>query len=106
MCSYTTAYQYEIVRSADVFRKQQALLDKPANPHSNTTNTPQKRLSGSKSRAPQALANIIAIANRYETRLREAGVRSANQGLRAIAGEIDKDGLNYGTDLHGVDDPP
>ncbi|KAI0801082.1 hypothetical protein C8Q74DRAFT_1240211 [Fomes fomentarius] len=97
---------YEIVRSADVFRKQQALLDKLANPHSNTTNTPQKRLSGSESRAPQALTNIIAVADHYETRLREAGVRSANQGLRVIASEIDKDGLNYGTDLHGADNPP
>ncbi|KAI0654234.1 hypothetical protein C8Q70DRAFT_1048092 [Cubamyces menziesii] len=93
---------YEVVRSADVFRKQQALLDKLANPHVDT----HKRHSGSRPRAPQALANITALAEQYETKLKEAGVRSANQGLRAVAKEIEKDGLSYGTDLHGTDDPP
>ncbi|OJT08174.1 UPF0668 protein C10orf76 -like protein [Trametes pubescens] len=95
---------YEVVRSAEVFRKQQALLEKLANPHSNTS---QKRVSGSKPRAKQALGNIIALAEQYEAKLREAGVRSANQGLRAVAKEIEKsDGLSYGVDLHGTDDPP
>ena len=95
--------QYEVVRSADVFHKQQGLLDKLANPHSDPA---EKRLSGSKSRAPQALANVTAVAEHYENKLREAGIRSANQGLRAVAKEIEKDGLSYGQDLHGADDPP
>ncbi|RPD55914.1 DUF1741-domain-containing protein [Lentinus tigrinus ALCF2SS1-6] len=95
---------YEVVRSADVFRKQQGLLEKLANPHPDAT---EKRLSGfTKSRAPQALANVTAVAEHYETKLRETGIRSANQGLRAVAKEIEKDGLNYGQDLHGTDDPP
>ena len=54
----------------------------------------------------QALENVLAVAEHYETKLREAGVRSANQGLRAVAKEIEKDGLSYGEDLHGLDDPP
>lgn len=90
------------MRSADVFRKQRTLLDKLANPHSNAS---QKRLSGFQTRAPQALANITAVAEHYETKLREAGVRSANQGLRAVAKEIEKDGLSYEKDLHGTDAP-
>ncbi|KAI8990450.1 hypothetical protein BD414DRAFT_413658 [Trametes punicea] len=94
---------YEVVRSAEVFRKQQGLLDKLANPHAGAS---QKRLSGSAPRAPQALASIIALAEHYEVKLREAGVRSANQGLRAVAKDIEKDGLSYGSDLHGTDDPP
>ncbi|KAI0715416.1 hypothetical protein C8Q76DRAFT_618158 [Earliella scabrosa] len=93
---------YEVVRSADVFRKQRTLLDKLANPRSNAS---QKRLSGFQTRAPQALANITAVAEHYETKLREAGVRSANQGLRAVAKEIEKDGLSYEKDLHGTDAP-
>ncbi|KAH9898211.1 hypothetical protein C8Q73DRAFT_834250 [Cubamyces lactineus] len=93
---------YEVVRSADVFRKQQALLDKLANPHVDNS----KRHSGSRPRASQALTNIITLAEQYETKLKEAGVRSANQGLRAVAKEIEKDGLSYGTGLHGTDDPP
>lgn len=92
------------MRSAEVFRKQHALLEKLANPHSNTS---QKRVSGSKPRAKQALENIIALAEHHEAKLREAGVRSANQGLRAVAKDIEKsDGLSYGVDLHGTDDPP
>lgn len=91
-----------MVRSADVFRKQQALLDKLANPHDGNS----KRHSGSRPRASQALTNIVSLAEQYETKLKEAGVRSANQGLRAVAKEIEKDGLSYGTDLHGTDDPP
>ncbi|RDX51061.1 DUF1741-domain-containing protein [Lentinus brumalis] len=94
---------YEVVRSTDVFHKQRELLDKLADPHSDAA---EKRRSGSKLRAPQALANITAVAEHYETKLREAGIRSANQGLRAIAKEIEKDGLSYGQDLHGADDPP
>ncbi|EIW64282.1 uncharacterized protein TRAVEDRAFT_33082 [Trametes versicolor FP-101664 SS1] len=95
---------YEVVRSAEVFRKQHALLEKLANPHSNTS---PKRVSGSKPRAKQALENIIALAEQFEAKLREAGVRSANQGLRAVAKDIEKsDGLSYGVDLHGADDPP
>ncbi|KAI9065925.1 hypothetical protein FKP32DRAFT_1623459 [Trametes sanguinea] len=94
---------YEAVRSAEVFRKQQTLLEKLSNPHATAS---QKRLSGSTPRASQALSNIIALAELYEAKLREAGVRSANQGLRAVAKEIEKDGLTYGTDLHGTDDPP
>lgn len=101
--TYDLDLQYEVVRSADVFRKQQGLLDKLANPHSDPA---EKRLSGSKSRAPQALANVTAVAEHYENKLREAGIRSANQGLRAVAKEIEKDGLSYGQDLHGTDDPP
>ncbi|CDO72963.1 hypothetical protein BN946_scf185007.g17 [Trametes cinnabarina] len=93
---------YEVVRSAEVFRKQRGLLERLANPHS----VSQKRLSGTVPRAPQALSNIIALAELYEAKLREAGVRSANQGLRAVAKEIEKDGLSYGIDLHGTDDPP
>ena len=92
-----------MTRSADVFRKQEALLAKVAVPHSNTS---RKRLSGLNSRAPQALANIITVAEYYETKVREADVRSANQGLRAVAKEIEKDGLSYEQDLHGTDDPP
>ncbi|KAI0756821.1 hypothetical protein C8Q80DRAFT_1091494 [Daedaleopsis nitida] len=94
---------YEIVRSADVFRKQQGLLNELANPHSNAS---QKRLSGLRPRGAQALVNIAAVAEHYEMKLRDAGVRSANQGLRAVAKEIDKDGLSYDNDLHGTDDPP
>ena len=86
-----------------MFRKQQALLDKLANPHSNPSS---KRLSASASRVSQALENVLTVAEHYETKLREAGVRSANQGLRAVAKEIEKDGLSYGEDLHGLDDPP
>lgn len=53
-----------------------------------------------------ALTNMIALAEHFEIKLREAGVRSANQGLRAVAKEIEKDGLSYDKDLHGADDPP
>ncbi|KAI0830497.1 hypothetical protein BC628DRAFT_1312831 [Trametes gibbosa] len=93
---------YEVVRSAEAFRKQRGLLDKLANPHSNAS---QKRLSGGQPRAQQALQNIIALAEQYETKLRDAGVRSANQGLRTVAKDIEKDGLTYGADLHGTEDP-
>ncbi|EJF66865.1 hypothetical protein DICSQDRAFT_47463 [Dichomitus squalens LYAD-421 SS1] len=91
---------YEVVRSAEVFRKQRALLEKLASPHA------RRRSSGSSSPWSQALTNISAVAEHYETKLREAGVRSANQGLRAVAKEIEKDGLSYGEDVHGTDDPP
>ncbi|KAI0361420.1 hypothetical protein OH77DRAFT_1392058 [Trametes cingulata] len=94
---------YEVVRSADVFRKQKTLLDKLAGPH---TSASQKRLSGGQTRASQALSNIAALAEQYEAKLRDAGVRSANQGLRAVAKDIEQDGLSYGADLHGTDDPP
>ncbi|KAI0375187.1 hypothetical protein BV20DRAFT_934181 [Pilatotrama ljubarskyi] len=94
---------YEVVRSADVFRKQKVLLDKLARPH---TSALEKRLSGGQARASQALSNITALAEQYEVKLRDAGVRSANQGLRAIAQDIEQDGLSYGADLHGTEDPP
>ena len=94
--------QYEVVFSADVFRKQQALLEKLSSPH---PTSPSKRSSVAQSRASQALANILAVARHYETKLSEASIRSASQGLRAVAKEIEKDGLNYGLDVHGADDP-
>ena len=90
------------MRSAAAFRKQQALLEKLASPRA----TGSRRSPISNSPALQALRNIIAVAENYETKLREAGVRSANQGLRVVAREIEKDGLSYGEDLHGLDDPP
>ncbi|KAH9944225.1 uncharacterized protein BXZ73DRAFT_39788 [Epithele typhae] len=92
---------YQIVCSAEVFRKQKAMLDQLSNPH-----TSSRRVSSALSNASQALANITAVAEQYEAKLREAAIRSANQGIRAIAKEIEKDGLNYGQDLHGADDPP
>ncbi|KAI0778369.1 hypothetical protein BD413DRAFT_465054 [Trametes elegans] len=94
---------YEVVRSADVFRKQYVLLDKVSSPHSPASH---KRLTGAEPRGVQALDNIIALAEHYETTLRDADVRSATQGLRAVAQEVEKDGLKYGVDLHGTDDPP
>lgn len=54
----------------------------------------------------KALANVMAVSEYYEAKLHEAGIRSANQGLRTVAKEIEKDGLNYGEDVHGGDDPP
>ena len=98
--SSNPAAQYEVVRSAEVFRKQRALLDEP---HSNSS---PKRTSGFNTPSSLALNNIIAVAEHYETKLQEAGVRSANQGLRTVAKEIEKDGLSYGEDVHGTDDPP
>ena len=94
------ATQYEVVRSGEVFRKQRALLDEP---HSNTS---PKHTSSFNTPSSLALNNIIAVAEHYETKLQEAGVRSANQGLRAVAKEIEKDGLSCGEDVHGTDDPP
>ncbi|KAI0639595.1 hypothetical protein C8Q77DRAFT_1044240 [Trametes polyzona] len=94
---------YEVVRSADVFRKQRTLLDKVANPRSDAL---QKRVSGGQSNAAQVLENIVALAEQFEGKLQEAGIRSANQGLRAVAKDIEKDGLSYGADLHGTDEPP
>ncbi|KAI0652036.1 hypothetical protein C8Q79DRAFT_1019050 [Trametes meyenii] len=94
---------YEVVRSAEIFRKQRILLDKLSNPHANAS---QRRLSGNQPPAVQALANIAALAEGYEAKLRETGIRSANQGLRTVAKDIEKDGLSYGIDLHGAEDPP
>ncbi|KAI1789820.1 hypothetical protein LXA43DRAFT_1019739 [Ganoderma leucocontextum] len=92
---------YEVVRSAEVFRKQRAaFLDEP---HSNTS---PKHTSGFNTPSSLALNNIIAVSEHYETKLQEAGIRSANQGLRVVAKEIEKDGLSYGEDVHGTDDPP
>ncbi|KAI0673322.1 hypothetical protein C8Q78DRAFT_1118463 [Trametes maxima] len=94
---------YEVVRSAEVFRKQRTLLDKLVNPHVDAS---QGRLSGNQPPAVYALANVSTLAEGYEAKLRETGIRSANQGLRAVAKDIEKDGLSYGTDLHGAEDPP
>ena len=94
------ATQYEVVRSAEVFRKLRALLDEP---HSNTS---PKHISSFNTLSSLALDNIVAVAEHYETKLQEAGVRSANQGLRTVAKEMEQDGLSYGEDIHRTDDPP
>ena len=52
-----------------------------------------------------ALSNMLTVAIHYEAKIREAKATSARSALRAVAKEVDRDGLSYGKDLH-VDEPP
>ena len=58
-----------------------------------------------KNRVSQALSNIVAVVDHYEAKIADARVYSAKDALRIVAKEVEKDGLNYGTDLHSNDDP-
>ncbi|TFY70009.1 hypothetical protein EVJ58_g112 [Rhodofomes roseus] len=91
---------YEVVRSVEVLRKQQTTLDKLALPGSGS-----RRRQSVMNYNSDALANILAVTALYELRIREAKATSARSALRAVAKEIDRDGLSYGKDLHG-DEPP
>ncbi|KAH9937283.1 uncharacterized protein B0H18DRAFT_969928 [Fomitopsis serialis] len=91
---------YEVARSAEVFRKQQIVLEKLALPGSTS-----RRHSVMDTNSSDALANILAVTTHYEVSIREAKATSARSALRAVAKEIDRDGLSYGRNLH-VDEPP
>lgn len=94
--------QYEVVRSSEVLKRMQTVLDELALPVSSTS---RRRLSKPTHSSSDALTNILAVAIYYETKVREAKATSARSALRAVAKEVDRDGLNYGENLH-VDEPP
>ncbi|KAI0734702.1 hypothetical protein C8Q72DRAFT_770467 [Fomitopsis betulina] len=93
---------YEVVRSSEVLKRMQTVLDELALPVSSTS---RRRLSKPTHSSSDALTNILAVAIYYETKVREAKATSARSALRAVAKEVDRDGLNYGENLH-VDEPP
>ncbi|KAI0964018.1 hypothetical protein AcW1_000938 [Taiwanofungus camphoratus] len=93
-------FVYEVVRSAVVFKKQQVLLEKLSLPQP----TSRKRLSGMNSAVAEAMANIFATTDHYETKIIAAGAKTAKDALRVVAKEIEKDGLGYGKNLHS--EPP
>lgn len=62
-------------------------------------------VSRMKSRVSEALNNILAVVDYYEARIAEARVTSAKDALRVVAKEVEKDGLNYGKDLHSNEEP-
>lgn len=62
-------------------------------------------VSRMKTRVSEALNNILAIVDHYEAKIADARVYSAKEALRIVANEVEKDGLNYGKDLHSNEDP-
>lgn len=52
----------------------------------------------------EAMANIFATTDHYETKIIAAGAKTAKDALRVVAKEIEKDGLSYGKNLHS--EPP
>lgn len=93
--------QYEVVRSSEVLKRLQIILDELALP----AFTSRRRPSIPTHSSPDALTNILTVAIHYEAKIREAKATSARSALRAVAKEVDRDGLTYGKNLH-VDEPP
>lgn len=79
----------------------QIVLEKLALPVS----TSRRRPSVPTHSSSDALSNILTVAIHYEAKIREAKATSARSALRAVAKEVDRDGLSYGKDLH-IDEPP
>ncbi|THV07535.1 hypothetical protein K435DRAFT_741871 [Dendrothele bispora CBS 962.96] len=85
-------FMYELVRSVSTLEKQATLLKTLSVPHS------PRRSSSSFSRntdnATGSLTNILNAIRFYEEKIKEARARTANQAMRVVAREIDRDGIH------------
>jgi len=79
--------QYELTRSSSIFRSQDSLLKKL-----DVTGAARERGSAISGRTTSdSLATLINVVDFYEAKIGQT--RSANQALRTVAHEIDRDGL-------------
>ncbi|TFK77362.1 hypothetical protein BDN72DRAFT_910444 [Pluteus cervinus] len=81
---------YELVRSAEVLKKQDALLKSLALP------VPQDAPGWTNEKPADALMDILEITSHYEMKLQATGARTASTAMRAVTKEIEANGV------HGV----
>lgn len=79
--------QYELTRSSSILKSQDSILKKL-----DGTATPRERGSAISVRTTSdSLTTLINVVDFYEAKIGQT--RSASQALRAVAHEIDRDGL-------------
>ncbi|KAL1738253.1 hypothetical protein HDZ31DRAFT_51279, partial [Schizophyllum fasciatum] len=83
---------YELVRSADMLKKQAGLLRELAPPLKPTANQWRQSLS-TELPALEKLTRMLNCAEFYATKISEGRARSATQAMKIVAREVDADGL-------------
>uniref|UniRef100_A0A0W0FAR2 Putative conserved protein UP6 n=1 Tax=Moniliophthora roreri TaxID=221103 RepID=A0A0W0FAR2_MONRR len=81
-------FVYELVRTSVILEKQVEILRALATPMS-----PSLRTRLPQDNPESLLSNLLTTVRYYEEKITSARVQSANQGMRIIEREIDRDGL-------------
>ena len=88
-------WQYELVRSSTIIKHQQSVLNSLAMPDFSQRRTPTVGNG-----TTESLSHLISTVDYYEAKL--GNVSSAQQAMKALAREVDKDGLVRVKDLLDV----
>ncbi|KAF5368476.1 hypothetical protein D9758_002263 [Tetrapyrgos nigripes] len=94
-------FVYELVRSTSTLDKQATLLQTLSIPHS-----PRKSSRTTVTEnAAALLSSILSTVHFYEQKITDARARSANQAMKVLAREIDRDGLHGSKEGHELVPP-
>lgn len=87
-------FQYELVRSSSVLKKQESLLHTLAIPQA------ASRIS---EQPTDVLVYILGITTFYEDIVAKAGARTAKEAMRCVAKSIEGDGLHGADASRGIE---
>ncbi|KAL0068682.1 hypothetical protein AAF712_004398 [Marasmius tenuissimus] len=87
---YLHEFVYELVRNSAVMEKQISLLRSLVTPGQTGT----KRSSWLSQDPEEFLGNVLGVTKHYEEKIALTRAKTAREGLRVVAKEIDRDGLS------------
>jgi hypothetical protein len=94
--------KYELVQTSAVLRKQTVLLQTLG-----VLQVTSRRASWQSDDTSKTLTHLVSVTDFYVNLIARTGAQTAKDAMKAVAKEIEKDGLYLGTtDIREQEEPP